>query len=60
MKPRGFAKWVKILLQIICSNLLSLTINDFWGNSICLVFQMAFSDDVNVDWRLAIERDSSS
>ena len=60
LKRYGFAKWVKILLQISCKSLLSLTSYDCWGNAIWHVFQAAFLDDVYVDQRLAIVRYSSS
>ena len=56
LKCHDSAKWVKILLLILCKSLLSLTSNDCWGKAIWHVFQTAVLGDVNVDQRLAIGR----
>ena len=60
LKRHDFAKWVKILFQIICKSLESLTSDDCWENAIRHVFQTAVLDDVNAYQRLAIGRYSSS
>ena len=60
LKRHDSAKWVKILLRIICIRLQSLTSADCRENAIWHVFQTAVLDDVNVDQRLAIGRYSSS
>ena len=46
LKRHDFAKWVEILLRIICKSLKSLTSDDCWGNAIWHVFQTAVLDDV--------------
>ena len=60
LKCHDSAKWVKILLRILCKSPKSLTCDDCWGNAVWHVFQTAVLDDANVDQRLTLGRYSSS